>query len=50
MANKYIYAKGQHFVKVLEVDDKACIEGLGGWLDSIELAYMLVGNGYQLAR
>jgi len=48
MSNIYIYSKGSHFVKVLEIDNQARLEGLKGWLDSIELMTLLQGNGYNL--
>jgi len=47
--NIQVYTNGNHYLKVVEVDDQARIEGLRGWIDSIELMSLLVANGYKLA-
>jgi len=44
-----IYSKGEHYIKVYESEDKATLVGLSGWMDSIELMVMLLGNGYKVA-
>ena len=50
MYNKYIYQKGYHLVEVQEVDNLARVNGLKGWLDSIELLTLLLNNGYKIVR
>jgi len=46
----YIYSKGYHLLEVIEVGDQARVKGLNGWLDTIELMSLLLGNGYRFIR
>jgi hypothetical protein len=46
----YIYIKGIHAIQVLELDDKAKIQGLSGWIDAIELMALLLENGYRFIK
>jgi len=48
--NTYIYSKGNHLLEVIEVGDQARVKGLNGWLDTIELMNLLLGNGYNFIR
>jgi len=46
----YIYSKGYHLLEVIELGDQARVKGLNGWLDTIELMSLLLGNGYRFIR
>ena len=46
----YIYSKGYHLLEVIELGDQARVQGLNGWIDSVELMSLLLGNGYRFIR
>jgi hypothetical protein len=48
MSNTFLYQKAGHILQVVEVDNKARVNGLKGWIDDIELMTMLLENGYKL--
>lgn len=48
--NTTVYQKGSHLLEVVELGESAKINGFHGWLDSIELMTLLLGNGYKIIR
>jgi len=48
--NNYIYQKGNHLVEVQEIGDDARIVGLRGFIDMIDLMYILLSNGYAIVK
>lgn len=46
----YTLSKGFHILQVVELEDKARVQGLNGWIDSVELMSLLLENGYNFIR
>lgn len=44
--NKIIYRKGNHVIQVTELGEQACINGVNGLIDTIDLMFLLSSNGY----
>ena len=50
MNNTTVYRKGSHYLEVVDIGKDSQIVGLRGWLDSIEVMALLLGNGYKIIR
>ena len=48
--NQYIFIKGRSLLEVQEIGTQGRIVGLNGFIDFIDLLYMLQANGYKLSN